>query len=158
MHNDTHVNAMDDPVGCASGLVQRFIADPGRLRQMNASCATRTPEVRVVGTFPRRLREVTAATARPGNRARLAGRRLAAAGTAAVGDAVWRWYYGDGVRGWRQSHNPRGRKPAAGMRPGSADQARTGPAKVRLLTPPHIGSLATAISAEPRRVWSAVNI
>jgi pimeloyl-ACP methyl ester carboxylesterase len=100
VHNDTHVNAMDDPVGCASGLVQRFIADPGRLRQMNASCATRTPEVRVVGTFPRKLREVTAATARHGNRARLAGRRLAAVGTAAVGDAVWRWYYGDGVRGW----------------------------------------------------------
>jgi hypothetical protein len=26
--------------------------------------------------------------------------RLAAVGVAAVGDAVWRWYYGDGVRGW----------------------------------------------------------
>jgi pimeloyl-ACP methyl ester carboxylesterase len=100
VHNDTHVNAMDDPVGCASGLVQTFIADPHRLRQMNASCAARTPEVRVVGSFPATLRHVTAATARPGNQAGLTGRRLAAVGTAAVGDAAWRWYYGDGVKGW----------------------------------------------------------
>ena len=30
IHNDTHVNAMDDPVGCASGLVQTFISGPGQ--------------------------------------------------------------------------------------------------------------------------------
>jgi hypothetical protein len=53
--NDTHVNAMDDPVGCASGLVQTFIRDPAALQRMNASCAERTPEVRVVGTFPATL-------------------------------------------------------------------------------------------------------
>jgi pimeloyl-ACP methyl ester carboxylesterase len=100
IHNDTHVNAMDDPVGCASGLVQTFISDPARLRQMNASCATRTPEVRVVGTFPAKLSGVTAATALRGNQAGRTGRRLAAAGVAAVGDAVWRWYYGNGIRGW----------------------------------------------------------
>jgi hypothetical protein len=100
IHNDTHVNAMDDPVGCASGLVQTFIRDPARLKQMNASCATRTPEVRVVGTFPAKLSGVTAATALRGNAADAAGRRLAAAGVAAVGDAVWRWYYGNGIRGW----------------------------------------------------------
>ena len=100
IHNDTHVNAMDDPVGCASGLVQTFIRDPARLKQMNASCATRTPEVRVVGTFPAKLSGVTAATALRGNAADAACRRLAAAGVAAVGDAVWRWYYGNGIRGW----------------------------------------------------------
>jgi pimeloyl-ACP methyl ester carboxylesterase len=98
--NDTHVNAMGDVFGCASGLVRRFIANPGGLRTMNASCATHTPEVRVLGVFPARLGAVAAATARPGNQAGLTGRRLAAVGTAAVGDAVWRWYYGDGVRGW----------------------------------------------------------
>jgi hypothetical protein len=63
--NDTHVNAMDDPVGCASGLVQTFIRDPAALQRMNASCAERTPEVRVVGTFPATLPRVTPATARP---------------------------------------------------------------------------------------------
>jgi hypothetical protein len=100
IHNDTHVNAMEDTFGCASGLVRRFIADPGGLRRMDASCATRTPQVRVVGTFPAKLAAVTPATARPGNRAGLTARRLAAVGAAATGDAVWRWYYGDGVRGW----------------------------------------------------------
>jgi pimeloyl-ACP methyl ester carboxylesterase len=98
--NDTHVNAMDDVSGCASGLVRRFIADPAGLRRLDTSCATHTPEVRVLGTFPARLSQVAAATARPGNQAGLTGRRLAAVGAAAAGDAVWRWYYGDGVRGW----------------------------------------------------------
>jgi pimeloyl-ACP methyl ester carboxylesterase len=100
VHNDTHVNAMDDPVGCASGLVQAFIAAPGRLGQLNASCAARTPEVRVVGNFPATLSHVTPAAARPGDQAGRTGRRLAAVGAAAVGDAAWRWYYGDGVKGW----------------------------------------------------------
>jgi hypothetical protein len=100
IRNDTHVNAMDDPVGCASGLVQTFIKDPAALKRMNASCAERTPEVRVVGTFPATLPRVTPATAGPGDQASLTGLRLAAVGAAAVGDAVWRWYYGNGVRGW----------------------------------------------------------
>jgi pimeloyl-ACP methyl ester carboxylesterase len=100
VRNDTHVNAMDDPVGCASGLVQTFIREPATLMRMNASCAGRTPEVRVVGTFPATLSRVTPATARPGDQAGRTGLRLAAVGAAAVGDAVWRWYYGDGVRGW----------------------------------------------------------
>jgi pimeloyl-ACP methyl ester carboxylesterase len=100
VRNDTHVNAMDDPVGCASGLVQTFIRDPAALMRINASCAERTPEVRVVGTFPAALSHVTPATARPGDQAGRTGLRLAAVGAAAVGDAVWRWYYGDGVRGW----------------------------------------------------------
>ena len=100
IRNDTHVNAMDDPVGCASGLVQTFIKDPAAVKQMNASCAERTPEVRVVGTFPKTLSQVTAATGAHGNQAGRTGLRLAAAGAAAVGDAVERWFYGDGVKGW----------------------------------------------------------
>ena len=100
VRNDTHVNAMDDPVGCASGLVRTFVKDPAALQRMNASCAERTPEVRVVGAFPATLARVTGATARPDDQAGRTGLRLAAVGAAAVGDAVWRWYYGDGVRGW----------------------------------------------------------
>jgi pimeloyl-ACP methyl ester carboxylesterase len=98
--NDTHVNALEDTFGCASGLVRAFIQHPGQLRQLNASCATRTPEVRVVGAFPKVLNRVTAAAARPGNQAGWTGLRLAATGAAAVGDAIERWYYGDGVQGW----------------------------------------------------------
>jgi hypothetical protein len=67
---------------------------------MNASCAQRTPEVRVVGTFPATLSRVTPATAGRADQAGRTGLRLAAVGAAAVGDAVWRWYYGDGVKGW----------------------------------------------------------
>ncbi len=100
IRNDTHVNAMDDTFGCAQGLVRRFMADPRRLRELNASCATRTPEVRVVGSFPRRLSGVTPATALPGNQAGREGLRLAAVAAAVTGDADWRWYYGDGVHGW----------------------------------------------------------
>ncbi|MEP7025979.1 MAG: alpha/beta hydrolase [Actinomycetota bacterium] len=100
VHNDTHVNALEDTFGCASGLVRQFVRQPGRLRQLSASCATRTPEVRVVGAFPTVLSRVTAAAGKPGNQVGRTGLRLAAVGAAAVGDAVQRWFYGDGVRGW----------------------------------------------------------
>ncbi len=100
LHNDTHINAMYDTFGCASGLVRQFVADPGRLRQLNASCANRTPEVRVVGSFPKRLSAVTPARPAAGNRVGVVGLRLAAVAAAATGDPVWHWYYGDGVHGW----------------------------------------------------------
>jgi hypothetical protein len=80
--------------------VQTFISDPAALHHMNASCAERTPEVRVVGSFPATLSRVTPASPRHGDQAGRGGLRLAAVGAAAVGDAVWRWYYGDGVKGW----------------------------------------------------------
>jgi pimeloyl-ACP methyl ester carboxylesterase len=100
IRNDTHINALDDTFGCAEGLVRAFITAPSRLRQLNASCARKTPEVRVVGNFPRRLAGLTPAAATAGNRAGRTARRLAAAGAEATGDAEWRWYYGDGVDGW----------------------------------------------------------
>lgn len=98
--NDTHINAMDDTFGCASGLVRQFVVDPGSLRRLDASCANHTPNVRVVGTYPEKLSAVTPATAQPGNGASTTGLQLAAVAAAATGDAVWHWYYGDGVHGW----------------------------------------------------------
>jgi pimeloyl-ACP methyl ester carboxylesterase len=100
IHNDVHINAMDDTFGCASGLVDEFIANPAGLKTMNASCASHTPEVRVLGSFPDRLAQVAPASPVAGNQASVTGRRLAADGTAAVGDAIWNWYYGDGVNGF----------------------------------------------------------
>jgi pimeloyl-ACP methyl ester carboxylesterase len=100
IRNDTHVNAMDDTFGCAQGLVRQFMTAPGKLRELNASCARRTPEVRVLGNFARRLAQMTPATAALGNQAGPAGLRLAAVAATVVGDADWRWYYGDGVHGW----------------------------------------------------------
>jgi hypothetical protein len=104
VHNSTHVTALDDPIGCASGIVRRFIAEPGALRTMNVSCAAHTPEVRVTGSYPTTLGDVTPATATAGNKASVTARRLAAVGAAAVGDAQWRWWYlagshGVGLRG-----------------------------------------------------------
>jgi pimeloyl-ACP methyl ester carboxylesterase len=99
-HNDTHVNAMLDTFGCASGLVRQFVANPARLWRLNASCATRTPEVRVVGTYPGRLSAVAPAAPRAGNRADRTGLRLAAVADAVTGDAIWHFYYGDGIHGW----------------------------------------------------------
>ena len=100
IHNDTHINALDDTFGCAQGLVRSFVAAPARLWHLNASCAKHTPEIRVVGTFPRRLAGMTPATAAAGNHTGRPGRQLAAVGAAVTGDAEWRWYYGTGVKGW----------------------------------------------------------
>jgi pimeloyl-ACP methyl ester carboxylesterase len=100
VHNDVHVNAMDDTFGCAAGLVDEFIASPAALKTLDASCASHTPEVRVLGSFPDKLAQVTPAAPAAGNDADATGRRLAADGAAAVGDAVWNWYYGDGSAGF----------------------------------------------------------
>jgi pimeloyl-ACP methyl ester carboxylesterase len=97
--NTIHVTALADPYGCASGLVRQFVRRPDRLHSMDASCAGRIPEVRVVGEFPRRLSGTTPATPRQGNKARASGLRLAAVGAAAVGDAIAQWWYLPGSRG-----------------------------------------------------------
>jgi len=99
VENTIHVTALADPYGCASGLVRQFVRHPERLQTMDVSCASRIPEVRVVGEFPRRLSGATPATARKGNQAGTAGLKLAAVGAAAVGDAIAQWWYLPGSRG-----------------------------------------------------------
>jgi hypothetical protein len=66
----------------------------------------RIPEVRAVGEFPKRLAAADPASPASGNRAGPTGLRLAAVGSAAVGDAIARWWYlpgskGTGLRGGR---------------------------------------------------------
>ncbi len=97
VENTIHVTALADPYGCASGLVRQFVRHPERLQTMDVSCASRIPEVRVVGEFPRRLSGATPATPRKGNEAGTAGLKLAAVGAAAVGDAIAQWWYLPGV-------------------------------------------------------------
>ena len=99
VENTIHVTALADPYGCASGLVRQFVRQPERLHSMDVSCASRIPEVRVVGDYPRRLSGATPATPRKGNQAGSAGLRLAAVGAAAVGDAIAQWWYLPGSRG-----------------------------------------------------------
>jgi len=99
VENTIHVTALADPYGCASGLVREFVRRPERLQSMDVSCASRIPEVRVVGQFPRRLSGATPAMPRKGNQAKASGLRLAAVGAAAVGDAIAQWWYLPGSRG-----------------------------------------------------------
>ena len=73
VENTIHVTALADPYGCASGLVRQFVRQPERLHSMDVSCASRIPEVRVVGDYPRRLSGATPATPRKGNQAGSAG-------------------------------------------------------------------------------------
>jgi pimeloyl-ACP methyl ester carboxylesterase len=140
IHNDVHVNALEDTFGCADHLVRSFITAPSRLRRLNASCARKTPEVRVVGSFPRRLAGLTPAAGVTGNRAGREGRQLAAAGAAVIGDGEWRWFYGDGVRGW-------------GLRGGSYRYA--GPSRATRITLRRVRwTLDTAVSG--RATWNQV--
>jgi pimeloyl-ACP methyl ester carboxylesterase len=99
VENTIHVTALADPYGCASGLVRQFVRQPERLQTMDVSCASRIPEVRVVGDFPWRLSGATPATPGKGNRATAAGLKLAAVAAAAVGDAIAQWWYLPGSRG-----------------------------------------------------------
>ena len=99
VENTIHVTALADPYGCASGLVRQFVRQPERLHSMDVSCASRIPEVRVVGDYPRRLSGATPATPGKGNQAGPGGLRLAAVGAAAVGDAIAQWWYLPGSRG-----------------------------------------------------------
>jgi pimeloyl-ACP methyl ester carboxylesterase len=100
IHNDNHITAYGDTFGCGSGLVDKFIANPAGLKTMNASCASHTPEVRVVGSFPEKLSQVTPAAPVAGNGAGVLGLRLAADAAAVIGDVNYRWFYGDGVHGF----------------------------------------------------------
>jgi len=99
VENTIHVTALADPYGCASGLVRGFVRHPERLQSMDMSCASRIPEVRAVGEFPRRLSGAIPAIPRKGNQAKASGLRLAAVGAAAVGDAIAQWWYLPGSRG-----------------------------------------------------------
>jgi hypothetical protein len=105
-HNTIHVSAQGDRDGCAAPLVRRFIRT---LDAGDTSCAAHIAEVHVVDRFPRRSSGATPASARAGNRAGAAGRRVAAVAAATVADAIERWTlnYGGtdrGLRGGRWSY------------------------------------------------------
>ena len=105
--NDTHVNAMEDPFGVRvrprpGGSIPP--TRPSACRPLDPTCAW--------GTRPKcgwrrstHANPGSAVTRRDrGSRKNTAGRRRLCGwrpcGAAVVGDAEWRWYYGDGVKGW----------------------------------------------------------
>jgi pimeloyl-ACP methyl ester carboxylesterase len=89
MQNSGHVTALEDQNDCAAPIYEHFVRtlSPG-----NTSCASRTPEVRVVPSFPLALSAVTPALPSPGDGSTLRDRRVAAASAAAVADVLQRWW------------------------------------------------------------------
>jgi pimeloyl-ACP methyl ester carboxylesterase len=107
MQNSGHVTALLDQNDCAAPIYERFVRD---LTPGDTSCAGRTPEVRVVPRFPLTLAGMAPAHASPGDESTLTDRRIAAAGAAAVADALQRWWAnlsgsGVGLRGGRWSYS-----------------------------------------------------
>jgi TAP-like protein len=88
--NETHVVGEGDPYGCASRIIQHFVADPAALSRLNVSCAAAVPSIRAVGAYPSQLRAVPPLT-RASGRAGPARLRLAAAAVQTAGDA-WSRY------------------------------------------------------------------
>ncbi len=102
LRNSFHVTAMGDIDNCAQRLVRAFVKSPGPLSAGQRACANRIEPVRTLGSFPRRLADVPAATGSGSLRVRKAG--PAAALTAA--DLIDRWsnnYSGEGF-GLRGGH------------------------------------------------------
>ena len=86
--NSFHVVALGDIDGCASSLVQSFIAD----RSVgDAFCAKRIRPTRMPPPFPRHAADVPPATAGPGNAVPPLGLALANAAVQTGADALVRW-------------------------------------------------------------------
>jgi pimeloyl-ACP methyl ester carboxylesterase len=89
IQNQLHVEALADNFDCPEHIFAHFVAD---LNPGNTSCARRTPEVRVVDSFPLHLSRVPPATPEPGDRSTLRERRAAVAAADSVADALQRWW------------------------------------------------------------------
>jgi pimeloyl-ACP methyl ester carboxylesterase len=106
MQNSGHVTALEDQNDCASVIEERFVRD---LAPGDTSCASRTPEVRVVPSFPLTLAGMAPAAASAGDSSTVTDRRIAAAAAAAVADVLQRWWAnlsgsGVGLRGGTWSY------------------------------------------------------
>jgi hypothetical protein len=142
--NTGHVTALDDFGGCASSIVRAFT----QTYTVDAHCAARVPVLHLVPAFSRRVDEVDAAAALPGNDAPLKERRVAAAAILAAADVLVRSYEfgltaGSGLRGGSYSAMPGNAKDLAMLQDvkwtndlavsGRAEQdARTGAAGAHL--------------------------
>ncbi len=106
MQNSGHVTALEDQNNCAAPIYEHFVR---ALSAGDTSCAERTPEVRVVPSFPLGLSGVAPALPSAGDGSTVRDRRVAAASAAAVADALQRWWAnlsgsGVGLRGGTWSY------------------------------------------------------
>jgi pimeloyl-ACP methyl ester carboxylesterase len=95
--NTTHVVG-EGSTTCGSLLVERFVANPSALGNLNTSCAAQTPAIHSVGVFADSLAQEPPITPAPGNTATVAARELAAAAVQTAGDAFTRFYAAVGNR------------------------------------------------------------
>jgi pimeloyl-ACP methyl ester carboxylesterase len=107
VENSGHVTVLRDQNDCASVIYLHFVStlSPG-----DTSCASRTPEVRVVPAFYRSVGDVPPARGGRRDRSTLSDRRVASAAAQTVADALQRWwvnYDGTsvGLRGGRWSYS-----------------------------------------------------
>jgi pimeloyl-ACP methyl ester carboxylesterase len=107
VENSGHVTALLDQNGCASVIYLHFVStlSPGDI-----SCASRTPEVRVVSSFARSATDVAPARAGRRDGSTRLDRGVAAAAAETVADALQRWWVnydgtGVGLRGGRWSYS-----------------------------------------------------
>jgi hypothetical protein len=172
--NTTHVTALLDANRCASVIVRRFVAAPHDLQGLDTSCTSDIPEVRMVGAYPRVLRDAASAHAMPGNAAGAAGLRAATVATDTVGDALDRSAYlsvrhGTGLRGGSFTISDSGRSltvhldraqwvsDAAMDGTGVWDRsARVVTATVSITTPDGVGRLTITWSTAEQRSQAAV--
>jgi pimeloyl-ACP methyl ester carboxylesterase len=107
VENSGHVTALLDQNDCASVIYEHFVSTRSA---GDVSCASRTPEVRVVTAFARSAAAVAPARAGRRDRASLLDRRVAAAAAETVADALQRWWVnydgtGVGLRGGSWSYS-----------------------------------------------------
>jgi pimeloyl-ACP methyl ester carboxylesterase len=107
VENAGHVTALLDQNDCASVIYLQFVST---LSAGDTSCASRTPEVRVVPAFARSAAAVAPARAGRRDRSTVLDRRVASAAAQTVADALQRWWVnydgtGVGLRGGRWSYS-----------------------------------------------------
>jgi pimeloyl-ACP methyl ester carboxylesterase len=89
LRNSTHVLGEGDTV-CGSTLIRAFVADPGGIDTLDASCAARVPPIHSVGVYAASLGEQPPIEPSGSSTHALAALRLAGAVVATAGDAVAR--------------------------------------------------------------------
>ncbi|HXD55454.1 MAG TPA: alpha/beta fold hydrolase [Solirubrobacteraceae bacterium] len=88
--NSTHVVGEGETL-CGSALIRAFVARPGELDTMDASCAPAVAAIHSVGAFPASLAAVAPLEPSPGASAPPGALRLAAAAVQTAGDAIARY-------------------------------------------------------------------
>ena len=105
MPNQGHVTALVDWMGCAAGIVRRFVATR---RVSGSECAADNPALHLVKVFPRTSRAAPQAVSAIGDESFANHRRAAWCAAQAVADAIARYPLipeatGAGLRGGRFS-------------------------------------------------------